>query len=966
MADRLTPQALNDAVQAVRQTVETPTDAALLDRFVTGGDGLAVEALVRRHGPMVWAACRAVLRHRQDAEEVLQATFLQLVRKAGSIANRESIGGWLHTVACRAAAKAARYRRREKYEPLPEVAGCSAGSDEAADAAERARLLHQEIERLPPDQREVVILCHLEGLKRPDAAARLGVPVGTIDSRLARALERLRTQLARRGVTGAGVLPVFAGGLVPERVVAAAVRVALGPSAAVPLGVAALAGRSIGFASPGPVLPALAAIILGAATFALVAAVGWVGLPPRVGGDPPPAAGANPPEPAVPAVKPEVLTANNVFRRDLPVGASGVAFGPNGRLALGGWMEPGTDGVKTAPGRLWNGNPSAEPVDAGPHGPGPVAFRNDGTPVFLVLPAGDRWSLLLWDMDHNAQLAEIPLPGPGAAQVRAALSADGTLAAATVAGADDQAGHTLVWRLPAAAGEPVRELHRWDHAATALAFSPNNELVAVGHATGSVSVRSVADGREMVPAIRTGHATVLAVAFGRNFWKRLAPPTGPDFLLAAGGKGGHLGVWDLSTGDKLHALPGSAFDVHAVAFSPDGTRLASVGRNRPIVWDVASGRESARINHPNEVSLNFRNWMAGVAFSPDGRRLAITSVAKFGLPGGLDVVELAENSAVRSLWGLNAPVEKVFLSPRGNWVVGLSAWQLGIWEAASGRLVGVVEVEPGLTADNAALKFDADEREAVFAAGRRAVKLDLATGREVASWRLPVIGLNDNLAALPDGNWLLFRSERETPGWGEIRRPQSHRTYDLLPGGQIRVRYTLADLSGVQRAVLSGDGRLLVIGANPDFGDGRLRPLGFDGLTGQPVPLSIQDSINGARGSPAGSRMVFPRDVEGIRTETIVFDCESGRRLATHAGGWDAIDDNGRVLAGVVWVKEEAEYRVIEVIDARSGALLKRFDTGGARVNGQLSINGRFVAWGQADGLVRLAALNLRPDQPRW
>ena len=72
-----------------------PPDADLLERFAARRDEAAFAALVRRHGPMVLNVCRAVLRHEQDAEDALQATFLALARKAGSIRRRGAVAGWL-------------------------------------------------------------------------------------------------------------------------------------------------------------------------------------------------------------------------------------------------------------------------------------------------------------------------------------------------------------------------------------------------------------------------------------------------------------------------------------------------------------------------------------------------------------------------------------------------------------------------------------------------------------------------------------------------------------------------------------------------------------------------------------------------------------------------------------------------------------------------------------------------------
>ena len=82
------------------------SDAALLQRFRAGREETAFALLVQRHGPMVLGVCRRVLGDRHEAEDAFQATFLVLVRRAGAIHRREALGGWLHRVAYRVAARA--------------------------------------------------------------------------------------------------------------------------------------------------------------------------------------------------------------------------------------------------------------------------------------------------------------------------------------------------------------------------------------------------------------------------------------------------------------------------------------------------------------------------------------------------------------------------------------------------------------------------------------------------------------------------------------------------------------------------------------------------------------------------------------------------------------------------------------------------------------------------------------------
>ena len=179
------------------------SDGQLLERFAARREEAAFATLVRRHGPMVLGVCRRVLRHTQDAEDAFQATFLVLARKAASISKRESIGGWLHTVAYRLAlrAKGRAERRGRVQKPLTDPLVDGRGLDPADAAAWREfpRALDAALDDIPEKYRTAFVLCHLEGRTCAEAAEHLGCPLGTVQSRAGRALERLRALLAQRG-----------------------------------------------------------------------------------------------------------------------------------------------------------------------------------------------------------------------------------------------------------------------------------------------------------------------------------------------------------------------------------------------------------------------------------------------------------------------------------------------------------------------------------------------------------------------------------------------------------------------------------------------------------------------------------------------------------------------------------------------------------------------------------------------
>jgi RNA polymerase sigma factor (sigma-70 family) len=162
---------------------------------------LAFAALVERHGPMVLRVCRAVLGDEHEAHDAFQATFLVLVRRAGSLWARDSLGPWLHQVACRVA-RCARLAaaRRQRHERNSAALRPESTHPDASDRDDLGPLLHAELARLPDRYRAVIVLCYLEGLTQQQAAQHLGWPIGTVQSRLARGRERLRRGCTRRGL----------------------------------------------------------------------------------------------------------------------------------------------------------------------------------------------------------------------------------------------------------------------------------------------------------------------------------------------------------------------------------------------------------------------------------------------------------------------------------------------------------------------------------------------------------------------------------------------------------------------------------------------------------------------------------------------------------------------------------------------------------------------------------------------
>src|SRR5262249_39598533 len=146
----------------------------------------AFAALLRRHGRMVWGVCRRLLGQAQDAEDAFQATFFALAREAAALSRSDSVGGWLCRVAARTAGHVrAAHSRRLRGEGA--VAGLAEVPVPPAEPQDWRDVVHEEVGRLPALYREALVLCELEGLSRKEGARRLGVPEGTLSSRLAAA-----------------------------------------------------------------------------------------------------------------------------------------------------------------------------------------------------------------------------------------------------------------------------------------------------------------------------------------------------------------------------------------------------------------------------------------------------------------------------------------------------------------------------------------------------------------------------------------------------------------------------------------------------------------------------------------------------------------------------------------------------------------------------------------------------------
>jgi RNA polymerase sigma factor (sigma-70 family) len=588
------------------------SDGRLLERFVNLHDEAAFGELVGRHGPMVVNVCQRVLQDRHASEDAFQATFLVLVRRAGSLDGRSSVASWLYTVAFHIAlrARAALARRRIHERQVPEMP--QPESTPESDWEELRPLLDEELSQLPEKYRAPLVLCYLEGMTNEQAARELGWPMGSMAKRLARGREMLRARLTRRQVAlSAGVLGTaladnaLAEGL-PAALTTATVRAALLFAA----GEAAAAGISAPAVNLAHgALKALALARLKLLAIALLLAVGAVGTgaalfmhavaaPPQVVAHYQPA----------PAAAPKPADA----RKENPASA------PTEVVK--------TKQVVTAKQRTILPEDALE-VHA-------LTFAADGKT--LVSAHGEKRPLLvLWDTETEQVGHRYPVH---AAEIRAVVfSAKGDRLATA---SRDKTAKVL----DSGTGAVLTTLQGHGGSVHAVAYSGDGQTLATGSSDKTVRLWDAATGRYQ--ATLSGHGeAVLAIAFVPQ-----------SKLLISGGRDRTIKLWDWAERTEPATLRGHTDWVNALACSPDGKLLASASKDKTVkLWDL-----TAEAPEPTGLEGHQAPVLA-VAFSADGQTLATGSE-----DGTVILWDVAERKQWTTLAAHTAAVNAVAFSPDGK------------------------------------------------------------------------------------------------------------------------------------------------------------------------------------------------------------------------------------------------------------------------------------------------------------
>jgi RNA polymerase sigma factor (sigma-70 family) len=191
--------------QLTRHLLSPPpseSDALLLAQLAGRQTDPALRVLMHRYGGLVLGVAQRVLRDAHLAEDAYQATFLVLVRKAGTV--RHSLPAWLHRVALRLS-----LRMKSRLKPTVELPDPPATQQpHPVEQADVLGVIDEEIARLPTRLRAVVQWCYLNDATTAHAAEQLGIPRGTVLSRLDAARRKLQAALTRRGLTNLAILTV--------------------------------------------------------------------------------------------------------------------------------------------------------------------------------------------------------------------------------------------------------------------------------------------------------------------------------------------------------------------------------------------------------------------------------------------------------------------------------------------------------------------------------------------------------------------------------------------------------------------------------------------------------------------------------------------------------------------------------------------------------------------------------------
>jgi RNA polymerase sigma factor (sigma-70 family) len=937
------------------------SDGELLRRFRERRDEAAFEALLGRHGPMVLGVCRRVAGDAHAAEDAFQATFLILAKKAASIRHQASVSNWLFGVARRVAGKAraqaeARRDRERQAANVPHAEPF----DELAWQELRG-VLDEEVGRLPEKCRAAVVLCHLEGKSYDQAAQELGCPKSTLASRLAKAHELLRGQLARRGLTlsAAALTTVLAekaaAAPVPALLALPLLKAAACVAAGKTLEAGGLSPRAIDLAEEtmrsGIGIQGKWALLLLALGLAAGAAFAgyeaWVGLAPPAVEPPKP---SPPPTPAV-VLPGDPLPAGAVARlgqdRWLHQTAELAAFLPDGKrvvtvsydMTVRFWEFPSGKEITNRRIALNESGRAIIPYAA-------AALSRDGKTLATSFPGlGVGREIQFHDVATGKRLAPLKIPFPGGGigpnDMALALSPAGDqLAVRTRDGAVqvwEWARARKVCQLPPYEGSnsygavklpPVYSPDGKWLATTPLVKEGNDlrRVVKLWDAVTGADLRTVRqagdsplplfvafspDGKTLAVAT-PADVRLVEAATGKDVHTLTGPPTGEQGvrnpLFSKDGKklytlagGAQLREWDVATGKLLRECPTRLYTFAlsgVLSPSPDGNTLVVAGYG-PQFFDL-SGKEITAVHRPAAP-------VRAVHFTPDGQTLLAYSRHDSVLVEAPAAVGKCDVTTGRDLGTLPirlpaTPRRFTVISPDGRWGVHLS-------------LVGVRGGQQFIPPEKAA-------------AAKPAVLFDTATGKEIAE-----------VAPASEGSYLFSADGKLLAAFADPVGQTIH-LYELPGGKRLHTLANPAPAPDPRKGLLRPAPRMFF---SPD--GGRLAVLA------DPKAVTFWDTRAGRRllSAPLSSENLPPEKVAPQNVDIHAAFSPDGRCLAVDGNdGTAVVYELATARPRHRFGKRLPQGPPLKVRPSRAGP----DQPAGSRVG--FSPDGRLFAQGTADGTVHV------------
>jgi RNA polymerase sigma factor (sigma-70 family) len=818
-------------------------DGDLLERFRRYREEAAFTLLMQRHGAMVLNICRRILGDSHQAEDAFQATFLVLVRKAGTIRKEASWSSWLHVVATHIAHKArAQSARRRACEREALPPGRNDNSFDALAAGELRAALDEEIARLPDKYRTPLVLCYLAEKTHEQAASELGWPKSSVTARLAKARALLLRRLTRRGFTvPAGLLAVLltesaANAAIPSLLTLSTVRVAMqalnGEASAAASAATLVAGFIRGTTAVKVVGTLTLLAILGFAT-----AVGYrmtaPGLPLSQEATP----RAQPAKEQRQAMPERRNHRVDLLGDDLPeealtrMGSSRLRhphprdlfFSADGKSLIS-FKEGGLRIWDTATGKLLRN--LFRLSDFVKDGQVKSCRLVGDSFVRATAKPGEKWliSVQVVDATTGEVRRRVRIKEP-AVVVNPTISPDGKRVAVTL--------QNEIRLYDTTTGDKVQQIPVKGVAAWDIAFSPDSKTIAHNDlSSDTVYLHDVATGKLIREMKRPGDTTLHLVFSPDGRFLASMPQSRVEDK-------GEVSIWNVHEGKEVQRFTHPFPKAMSGAFSPDG-KLVAIGGARAglVLWDVETGKEIRR--------LNPHGGVMAIAFSLDGKTLATAS------PRG--AIRLWDTATGKTLPVSADPdmqtADDLRFSADGKRLLGDASACL-IWDAATGRELRRISDPKPLDFqhpnDMRFLRLSHDESMLAFANSDGTIILwDVATGKEKrvlkghdrVVWNLMFAPDSRKLISNGSDGWVrvwdvdnvhqLHQLHGQTPltvspnnrylATGDAKTPAVF-VYELSTGRQTN-HFDLATEGNVFQLTFSSDSRYLAAAGSPRFGGG--------------------------------------------------------------------------------------------------------------------------------------------------